>query len=221
MVHAAREQYGIDVVVLRLLGGELAQPPGGEVTYLAQVDAPVQSKRVVARTVGRAGRAATAPLVRASRRSPRRSSRGRDRCSNGHGMRMTAPPEQIRTWNLSSVWRLPVGGRLRLAQGGAAVHGARRTIAGRARRTRPCRRCSATTAAVACWPRFRARTCTNATPTQLIDMVSLLVRLQLTWVGRLDSLLALGLPDWRGAAVTRDIADGSATHVARTRQRRR
>ena len=52
VVHAAREAYGIEVVVLRLLGGELPQPPGGEVTYLAQADARAAIEVAVARTVG-------------------------------------------------------------------------------------------------------------------------------------------------------------------------
>ena len=38
-------------------------------------------------------------------------------------------------------------------------------------------------------------------------MVTLLVDLQRKWIGRTDELLALGLPDWRGTALTAKIAD--------------
>jgi Ser/Thr protein kinase RdoA (MazF antagonist) len=42
---------------------------------------------------------------------------------------------------------------------------------------------------------------------ELGRMVELLVGLQRAWIGRADSLLALGLPDYRGPALTAAIAD--------------
>ena len=40
-----------------------------------------------------------------------------------------------------------------------------------------------------------------------LDMVSMLVALQAAWIGRVDDLLRIGLPDWRGPGLTALIAD--------------
>ena len=205
VVHAAREQHGVDVVVLRLLGGELRQPPGGEVTYLAQVESPVNAKALSHEPWGELD---DQPLRHSYARpgGPHADVAWAQSVLERHGMRMTAPAEQIRTWNLSSVWRLPVGeayawlkvvppfmvreGQLLTSLSDAPVP----TVLGH-----DGGRCLlAEVAGTDLW---------SATPDQLIDMVSLLVRLQSNWVGRLDRLFALGLPDWRGAALTRAIAE--------------
>ena len=204
VVHAAREQYGVNVVVLRLLGGKLRQPPGGEVTYLAQVDAPVQSKALSHEPWGVLD---DQPLRHsyAHPGGPHADVAWARSVLERHGMHMTAPAEQIRTWNLSSVWRLPVGdayawlkvvppfmvreGRLLTSLSDAPVP----TVLGH-----DGGRCLLA--------EVPGTDLYEPIPTQLIEMVSLLVRLQLKWVGRLDSLQAFGLPDWRAAAVTRDIA---------------
>jgi hypothetical protein len=46
-----------------------------------------------------------------------------------------------------------------------------------------------------------------AEPPRLNEMVNLLVELQCSWGGRVEELLALGLPDWRGPALGGAIAD--------------
>ena len=47
----------------------------------------------------------------------------------------------------------------------------------------------------------------DAAEPELLEMVSMLVDLQVAWIGRVDDLLAIGLPDWRGPALTARIAD--------------
>ena len=47
----------------------------------------------------------------------------------------------------------------------------------------------------------------DAGRSQLLAMVSLLVDLQRQWIGRVEELLAVGLPDWRGPALSTAIAD--------------
>lgn len=105
VVSGARAAYGIDIVVLRLLSAAEATPAdGGAVTYLAQVDeAPASPRRpwdgdplaempdrmTYARLGGPDADLAWAEEVLAERGTPR-----------------IAPPEQVRTWNLSSLWRL-------------------------------------------------------------------------------------------------------------------
>ncbi len=205
VVHAARERYGVDVVVLRLLHGERPQPPGGEVTYLAQVDAPVESSALSREPWGQLDEQ---PLRHAYARpgGPAADLAWARSVLERHGMRMTAFPEQIRTWNLSSVWRLPVGdayawlkvvppfmvreGRLLVELGDAPVA----TVLGH-----DGGRCLLA--------EVPGTDLYDATPDQLIEMVSLLVRLQSRYVGRLEPLLELGLPDWRGTALIHSIAE--------------
>ncbi len=205
VISAVREKYGIDVVVLRMLANERPQMPGGEVTYLAQAHAGLESKWLSREPWGALDEQ---PLRHAYARpgGPDADIAWALTVLERRGMRMSAPPEQIRTWNLSSVWRLPVGdqyawlkvvppfmvreGRLLTELAGSPVP----TVLGH-----DGGRCLL--AEVAGTDLY------DATPAQLIDMVTLLVRLQLPWVKRLDSLLALGLPDWRSAVVTHDIAE--------------
>ena len=47
----------------------------------------------------------------------------------------------------------------------------------------------------------------TGSPALLRDMIDLLVNLQCAWIGRVDELLAVGLPDWRAAALTARIAE--------------
>ncbi len=107
VVEAARDAHGLDVVVLRLLHAEPERAPGGgAVTYLAEVAAPPPRplldwdgdvggddplRMSWARPGGPAADLAWADAVLAGRGTPRL----------GHA-------RQIRTWNLSSLWRLPL-----------------------------------------------------------------------------------------------------------------
>jgi hypothetical protein len=113
---------------------------------------------------------------------------------------------QVKTWNLSSLWRIPTpagdvwlkavppffaheGAMLEALQGEpvptliARDHG-RSLIA-----------------AIPGEDRF------EATEAQYLQMVTMLVALQRRWIGRTDELIALGLPDWRPAALAAKIAD--------------
>jgi hypothetical protein len=99
VVRAARDHHGVDVTILRLLDAELEQPHGGRVTYLAEVAEPVSAqpwigvlddhprRQAFARPGGPAADLAWARAKLAER-----------------GLRPTAPPTQVRTWNLSSLF---------------------------------------------------------------------------------------------------------------------
>jgi hypothetical protein len=117
------------------------------------------------------------------------------------------PAEQIRSWNLSSIWRLPLadgssawlkvvppffaheGDMLRRLQSSAVPrllgHDGDRVLL----------------ADVAGDDRY------DAAEPELLEMVAMLVDLQATWVGRVDDLLRIGLPDWRGPGLTAKVAD--------------
>jgi hypothetical protein len=200
VVRGARERHGVDVTVLRILESELPRPPGGAVTYLAEVAAPVPAapwggalddhplRLPWARPGGPARDLAWAGSILAER-----------------GMRRTGPAQQIRSWNLSSIWRLPVDGQtvwfkavppflghegrmLERLQGGPvppllAHDGGRMLLA-----------------------EVPGEDLYDASGPVLLDMVTLLVDLQRAWIDRCDELLALGLPDSRAPSLCRAIA---------------
>jgi hypothetical protein len=109
---------------------------------------------------------------------------------------LTAPPVQIRTWNLSSIWRLPTRAGpawLKVVPPFFAHEGAL---------------LSRLDASVV--PELLGRSGTRmlladipgtdryeATGHELDAMVALLVGMQQDWAGRADELLAIGVPDWR------------------------
>jgi hypothetical protein len=202
VVEAVRDHHGIDVIVLRLLDTELEQPHGGRVTYLAEVAAPVPAaqrwtgllddhprRHAFARPSGPAADLAWARARLAER-----------------GLRPTAPPTQVRTWNLSSLWRIPVEGQtvwlkvvphffahegpLLALMAGAQVpvlfghDGGRMLLA-----------------------EIAGEDLHAAELPLLLDMVNRLVELQRAWGDRVEELLALGLPDWRAPALGQAIMD--------------
>lgn len=208
VVRAARDVHGVDVIVLRMLDAELDQPHGGRVTYLAEVAEPVRAQQwtgvlddqprrhAFARPGGPAADLAWARALLAER-----------------GLRSTAPPTQVRTWNLSSLWRVPVEGQTAwlkvvphfFAHEGdplAVMAGARvPTVLGH-------------DGGRMLLAEIAGEDLHAAELPLLQKMVNLLVELQRSWGGRVEELLALGLPDWRGPALGAAIADV----VERTRE---
>jgi hypothetical protein len=207
VVEACRAIHGIHVTILRLLDAEAAEPRdgmGGRVTYVAEVDGvpPVATRPWTtplpddplrarwARPGGPAGDLAwaDAQLIAAGR--PRRW-----------------PAVQKKTWNLSSIWRLPTSdGDVWLkavppffAHEGAVIHAL---------------------AAPALPPliAFDDLGRTLLDDVQGVDqyqapterhaaMIDALVALQARAVGKVDELLAAGAPDWRAAPFAVAAAD--------------
>jgi len=200
VVKAARERHAIDVTVLRLLEAELQVPHGGGVTYLAEVAHRVFAeawngtldehplRMPWARPGGAAADVAWAESQLAER-----------------GMRRIGRAEQVRSWNLSSLWRLPVEGQtvwlkcvppffehegrmLERLQGGPVptliAHDGPRLLL----------------AEIPGDDQYDARL------PRLVKMVPLLVKLQQEWSERTDELLAVGLPDWRESSLVPGIA---------------
>jgi hypothetical protein len=203
VVRGARERFGIGVVVLRLLQAEEDRPHGGLVTYLAETrDTPPPTLEPW-----------TTPLDEHPLRVPWARPGGPDADLawaddqlGRRGLGRTAPAEQIRSWNLSSLWRLPVGDTFawlkhvppffghegdmlaRLAGGPVPVllaHDRGRIL----------------------MPEIAGEDLYDADRPQLDAMVRTLVALQRAWLARTGELLALGLPDWRAEALTAAIAD--------------
>jgi len=206
IVEAARKAFGLEVVILRLLGADLPRPPGGQVNYLAEVAEPLPE----------AARERLAPWTEPLVDDPLRLRWAVPGGPNADlqwasgvlqmlGLERVGPAEQVRTWNLSSIWRLPLrdeaawlkvvppffaheGDIIRLLQGGPVPrllgHARDRTLS----------------ADIPGADRY------DAGLPELLEMVSRLVALQTAWIGRTDELFEIGLPDWRGPALTLAVA---------------
>jgi hypothetical protein len=200
VVRAVRDHYGIDATILRLLEAEFDRPHGGRVTYLAEV-----AQRVPAEPWG--GRLDDHPLRHPFARpgGPAADLAWADSVLRKRGLRPVGPPTQVRTWNLSSLWRIPVVGQtvwLKVVPPFFAHEGA--LLARLAGERVPTllghdggRMLLAEIAGDDLY---------GAELPQLLEMVTLLVGLQRSWTGRVGELLALGLPDWRAPALGTAIA---------------
>jgi hypothetical protein len=200
VVRAAREHYHIEVTILRLLETELTVPHGGAVTYLAEVAGPVASevwhgvlddhplRMMWARPGGPSADVAWAESLLAQ-----------------GGMRRIGPAEQVRSWNLSSLWRLPVEGQIMwlkcvppfFAHEGRILH----RLQGR-----PVPTLISHDGPRLLMAEIPGDDLYDARLPTLLEMLRLLVALQREWSGRTDELLALGLPDWRAPSLARAIA---------------
>jgi hypothetical protein len=201
VVLAARIHHGIEVTILRLLDTELEQPHGGRVTYLAEIPEPVPAQRWTgvlddqprrhpfARPGGPAADLAWAHALLCER-----------------GLRMGAQPTQVRTWNLSSVWRVPVEGQtvwLKVVPHFFAHEGPLLALMAGS----PTPRVLGYDGGRILLAGIAGEDQHEGTLSQLREMVTLLVSIQQPWGARVEELIALGLPDWRAPALIGAIDD--------------
>jgi hypothetical protein len=214
VVDAARAAFGIEIVVLRLLATDAeSDVMGGSVSYLVELVAGPSSGLTFDRHVnGRLDEAAREEHVL---RAPWARPGGvaatlgwADDVLADAGRPRTARAIQVKSWNLSSILRLPT------ARGDVwsksvppfmAHEGAILEMIGADDRSLV--------------PRLLARTVRRGVGTvimgdvpgrdqfdaaegQLLVMVRSLVRLQAQWAERVEELLAAGLPDWRAPSLT-------------------
>lgn len=196
VVNTARVRHGIDITVLRMLDAELPIPHGGTVTYLAEVAHPVPAEpwdgtlddHPLRMPWARPGGPA-ADLAWAESRLAER------------GLRRVSPAQQVRSWNLSSLWRLPVEGQTAWLKVVPPFFMHEGRILERLQGEQ------VPTLIAHDGPRLLmaeipGQDLYRASPSQLLEMVSLLVTLQREGLDRTDELLGLGLPDWRAPALT-------------------
>jgi hypothetical protein len=209
VVAGARARYGLDVTVIRLLEAERPSAHGGAVTYLAEIGPSTVERGVL--DLGLLpwdGELADHPLRLPYARlgGPAADLAWADSVLAARGQARTAPAEQVRTWNLSSLWRLPTAhgtawlkvvppffaheGSVLAALSGEHVpallgHDGPRVLLAE----------------------IPGADCYGAPLPQLLTMIEMLVDLQARWLGRVDELLALGMPDWRARTMTGDIAN--------------
>lgn len=203
VVRAAREQLGLGVTLLRLLAASEPAPRGGPVTYLAETE----DDRLPALGAWDGvldDHPRRLPWARPG--GPARDLAWADRALASRGLARSEPAEQIRSWNLSSLWRLPIpGGSAWLkhvppffGHEGAML----RRLAGG-----PVPQLLAHEGGRILMPEIPGDDLYDADLARLEPMVATLVALQSEWAGRTHELLALGLPDWRPAGLTAAISD--------------
>jgi hypothetical protein len=196
VVAGARDLHKVEVTVLRLID---AQPDptdpfgmGGSVTYAAEAAVLPPS------LLSWSGSITEDPRRAAWARpgGPALDLTWADGILHSLGRRRSGPGEQIKTWNLSSVWRLPTREGdtwLKavppfLAHEGAVIGAIGPPFVPVLLGAEPGR---ALLGNVPGEDRFDA-------PIELMaEMVAFLVHLQARWMGRLPELFALGVPDWR------------------------
>jgi Phosphotransferase enzyme family len=200
VVRAIKQRDGIDIVVLRLLEADRDRPHGGKVTYLAEVAQPVPAgpwygtlddhplRQSFARPGGPAADLAWAESVLST-----------------VGLRRCGAAVQVRTWNLSSLWRIPLEAEsawLKVVPPFFAHEG---DILARLPGEHVPKllghdggRCLLA--------EVLGDDLYEAELPLLLEMVATLVQIQRAWRGRVAELLGLGLPDWRSEALSAGIA---------------
>ena len=207
VVEGARERFGLDVVVLRLFDSELPRPQGGGVMYVAQAQGPIPPD----------AEALLEPFDGVMSEHARRlrwadpGGPGADLAWAEDALRVrrlerVGPAEQLRCWNLSSIWRLPLAGGaawLKVVPPFFAHEGdiLRRLQGG------PVPRLLAHDGDRILLDDIPGVDQHGAELPELLEIVSTLVDLQAEWIGRTDELLAIGLPDWRGLQLAELIED--------------
>lgn len=201
VVAAIRERDGIEVTILRLLEAASPTAHGGAVTYLAEVARPVVAQawdgplddHPLRQTWARPG-------------GPAADLRWADAALAGLGLARTGPAVQVRTWNLSSLWRLPVTGQMAwlkvvppfFAHEGAVIA----RLAGH-----PVPRLLAHDGARILLAEIPGTDRYDAEADEQRAMITRLVDLQRSTIGQVEGLHALGVHDWRAKALTDAITD--------------
>jgi hypothetical protein len=205
LVTAVRERNGIDITVLRLLRTVSDRIAGGEITYLAETDCAPDSLL----PADDDGALHDHPLRQlwASPGGPAALLAWADDQLSSQEIRRTGPAEQMRTWNLSALWRLPTSaGPIWLkavpdffGHEGAVIDWIGEPTAPRLYAFAHGR---SLIADVPGTPNHDVHD-----PDALRPMVDLLVDLQRRGVGQLDQLTGVGVPDRRLDRMVPEIAD--------------
>jgi Phosphotransferase enzyme family len=200
LVQPVKDRYGVDVTILRLLEASAPAPPGGAVTYLAEVDEAAAARLPLSPWSGVLDRHPLR-LPYAEPGGPSRDLAWAATALRRLGHRQTAPASQVRTWNLSSLWRLPI------EQGAAWLKCVPPFFAHEPAMLDLLK--DAPVPRLLAWDEGRMLLAEipgddqyEAAEPTLRVLVSMLVALQQQWSGREEVLFSVGLPDWRGDALT-------------------
>jgi hypothetical protein len=205
VVAATRALHGLDVVLLRLLSTSRPTMPGGDVCYLAEVAEP-PTMALLPWTDPTT--ALDHPLRQTWARpgGPAADLAWADEMLAGRGTARTGPGQQMRSWNLSSLWRLPTSSGavwLKVVPSFFAHEG--RMLARLDPIVVP--RLIAHDGSRVLLEEIHGEDQYDAPLPLLVRMVDLLVGLQVEWVSRTEELLSLGVADWRSEAIAARASD--------------
>lgn len=199
VVVGTRTAYGVEVTVLRLLEAATGwDTAGGPVTYLAETDgAPAPRLRPWTGADPVADHPLRLPYARPG--GPAADLAWADIALAAAGLRRTGPAEQVRTWNLSSIWALPTAnGQTWLkvvppffAHEGEMIRRLDPDVVPPVVATEGPRVLLGHVPGADHW---------GAELPVLTRLVTMLVRVQAAWIDRVGELEAVGAPDWRPAA---------------------
>jgi hypothetical protein len=194
VVECASELHGVHVTILRLIQAPEVARSGGAVAYLAEVDRPP--------SLALASWPRPLLLDHPYRQSyarpggPQRDLDWANEVLTGRGIVMTGLPEQVKTWNLSSIWRLPTTAgdtwlkvvppffaHEALIMSFLEADCVPQLIGGEPGRV--------------LMTHINGTDGYSATGPALVEMMDLLIKLQLSCLSKVPELLSLGLPDRR------------------------
>jgi Ser/Thr protein kinase RdoA (MazF antagonist) len=198
LVRAVQQRDGLHVTVLRLLGAERDAGPGGAVWYLAQVSRPVAGLRPWTGLLN--DDPLRLPYARVG--GPQADLGWASSVLQARGLHLAGAPEQIRTWNLSSLWRLPTSDGSEVWLKAVPPFFAHEGTVIDLLASHPVPRLLGRDGPRVLLAPVAGEDLYEADESTCKAMIDLLVDLQSHWLGRGDELAALGLPDWRGTAFT-------------------
>lgn len=200
VVRGARARFGVDVVVLRLLraAGGWGKHDGGTVTYLAELTGDLPAGVSTSPYDGDdplTDHPLRLPYARPG--GPAADIRWAAEALAERGIKLTGPPEQLRTWNLSSIWTLPTTiGRVWL-KANPPFLAQEATILPLLDPAVVPTVLAAEAGGRVLLAELPGEDQWEARGAPLAEMVGVLVRLQHEWCGRVPELLTAGLPDYR------------------------
>ena len=205
VVRAARDRFGVDAIVLRLLSAETdSTVMGGSVSYLAEVDEVPRKARIEPVDPDIAGPDSVLRAYWARPGGVEATIAWADAHLAAIGRPRTDPAVQVKTWNLSSILRLPTSAGdawCKSVPPFMAHEGAIIALVG-------AKEPSLVPVVLAAHPRsgtvlmvgIEGEDQWEAPEDRLVGMVHRLVALQARWIGDVPTLLSAGLPDVRARA---------------------
>lgn len=212
LVELASLHHDVDITILRLLTTDENQPPQIAVSYVAEAASPIPNNLSLQPWVGNLDEHPLR-LPYAHPGGPGREIEWAAQALASRNLGQIARKTQIRTWNLSSIWKLETdsdtfwlksvppffsheGATINLL-GGECVPD---IVAFDEKRT--------------LLADVHGEDCHNANLQQILHMVDCLVDLQWRWHTRVDDLLGAGIPDWRGTALPNAITSTIERNLA-------
>jgi phosphotransferase family enzyme len=205
VIAVVRERFGVDVIVLRMLDVSSATVNGGRVTYLAEVVGEPPPDLPLAPPPPIDGRPEPLRAAWARPGGVRATIAWADDALTAIDRPRVGPPEQIKSWNLSSVLRIPTAEGAVWCKSVPPFLTDEGTIIGLVGADDP----TLVPRVLASDPASRTVLLEDvageddwdAPEERLLAMVTTLVRLQDRWIDRVDDLLDAGLPDWRTSSL--------------------